>query len=167
VSEPARNEPDVLLRMLSHPRYLSGARELVTAVARRLGFEETVSCQIALAVDEALANVIRHGYSSRNDRPIWVSIWPLGSGPDEAVGIRVMIEDEARQVEPDAIRGRDLEDIRPGGLGVHIIREVMDDARYEKRDSGGMRLVMEKRLPPKREAGATDDAREAGSKPDA
>jgi anti-sigma regulatory factor (Ser/Thr protein kinase) len=163
MSEASRAEPDLLLRLMSHPRYLSGARELITAVSRRLGFDETISCQIALAVDEALANVIRHGYASQADRPIWVSLWPLGADPEDAIGVRIMIEDEARQVEPHEIKGRDLEDVRPGGLGVHIIREVMDHAAYEKRDGGGMRLVMEKRLP----TGHRADAGEAGSEPHA
>lgn len=161
MSELRRAEPDVLLRLTSHPRYLSGARELVTAVARRLGFDETIGCQIALAVDEALANVIRHGYGSEPDRPIWVSIWPMGPSVDEATGVRIVIEDEARQVDPDKIKGRDLEDIRPGGLGVHIIRKVMDHAAYEKRDGGGMRLVMEKRLTATQEGQHGDSQGEA------
>lgn len=167
MTDVRRAEPDVLLRLTSHPRYLSGARELVTATARRLGFDETVGCQIALAVDEALANVIRHGYGSQPDRPIWVSIWPLGSSVDDAAGMRIMIEDEAAQVEPDQIKGRDLEDIRPGGLGVHIIRKVMDHACYEKREGGGMRLVMEKRLTTGGGGDAGDSPGEAGSRADA
>ena len=56
----------------------------------------------------------------------------------------MVIEDEARQVEPESIKGRDLADIRPGGLGVHIIREVTDLAVYEKRAGAGMRLTIEK-----------------------
>jgi anti-sigma regulatory factor (Ser/Thr protein kinase) len=47
-------------------------------------------------------------------------------------------------VDPATIRSRDLDDIRPGGLGVHIIHEVMDEVRYERRDSRGMRLTMVK-----------------------
>lgn len=141
-SEP---QPDVSLRLCSDPRYLSGARELVMAVSRRLGFDEKAGNQIALAVDEALANVIRHGYSNERDRPIWMSLWPLVDN-GEVTGLRIAIEDEARQVEPECIKGRDLADVRPGGLGVHIIRQVMDVATYEKRQGAGMRLVMEKRL---------------------
>jgi hypothetical protein len=40
-----------------------------------------------------------------------------------------------------------LDDIRPGGLGVYIIREIMDEVRYEKREGGGMRLTLTKRKP--------------------
>ena len=57
-----------------------------------------------------------------------------------------MIEDLASQVDPADIQSRDLDDIRPGGLGVHIIREVMDEVTWERRSPKGMRLTMIKRL---------------------
>ncbi len=135
--------PDLRVEMVSNPRYLCALRELMTALARQLEFTETQCSQIALAVDEALANIIRHGYDNATDRPITLSITPY---VDSAAGqcVRIVIEDEARQVEPSTIRGRDLADIRPGGLGVHIIREVMDQAVYERRESVGMRLTLVK-----------------------
>lgn len=133
----------VRIELRSDPIYLAGARQLVSAVAQRLGFDDAACGQIALAVDEALCNVIRHGYAQARDRPIWISIRPEEEAPPR--GLRVVIEDEGRQVDPTAIRGRDLEDIRPGGLGVHIIREVMDEVWYEKRAGAGMRLTLVKR----------------------
>jgi anti-sigma regulatory factor (Ser/Thr protein kinase) len=123
--------PDIHVRLVSDPTYLSGARELVSAVARRLGFSDEGCGQIALAVDEALCNVIRHGYDRRKDGPIWMSIWPStwsgesGAGANGEAGITIVIEDEAKQVDVAQIKGRDLDLVRPGGLGVHIIRQVM------------------------------------------
>ena len=61
--------------------------------------------------------------------------------------LEIIIEDDARQVDLDTIRSRELEDVRPGGLGVHLISEIMDDVVYEHREAGGMRLLMRKRLP--------------------
>jgi anti-sigma regulatory factor (Ser/Thr protein kinase) len=119
-------------------------RELVNRLARSVGFAESQSSQVALAVDEALANVIRHGYEGRSNARIWVKLWML-SPTSDGPGLRVVVEDLARQVDPALIKSRDLDDIRPGGLGVHIIREVMDSVVYEKRDPLGMRLIMEKR----------------------
>lgn len=140
-------QPHVHVQMLSQPRYLCGARELVLATASRFGFNDLTCSQIALAVDEALANVICHGYGREPSGMIWLSIWPLDEDAQGRVGgVRIVIEDEARQVEPEEIKGRDLEEIRPGGLGVHIIREVMDVAEYTKRGEKGMRLVLEKRV---------------------
>lgn len=132
--------PPLRFEMLSQPRYLSAVRAMVQNVAQRFGFSESDCNQISLAVDEALCNVINHGYDKREDGRIWVSVWP----EDDPPGMRVVIEDVARQVDPEDIRPRNLDDIRPGGLGVHIIREVMDSAVYERRPEGGMRLTLTK-----------------------
>ncbi|MBM4107535.1 MAG: ATP-binding protein [Phycisphaerae bacterium] len=134
----------VRIELQSNPLYLCGVRDMVSSVARRLGLGEPAAAQIALALDEALCNVIRHGYDRRKDQPIVVELTPIGPA-ERAEGLRVVIEDRGRQVEPEAIKGRDLADIRPGGLGVHIIREVMDSVVYERLPEVGMRLTMEKR----------------------
>ncbi|MGP1346208.1 MAG: ATP-binding protein [Phycisphaerales bacterium] len=175
-------DPHVRVELLSQPRYLSGARDLVAAIARRFGFDESACGQIALAVDEALCNIIRHGYDRRTDARIWIMIWPLGDTPGSAAadvtdpqqaanaankpgpaptsptsasseplprptdpaGILIVIDDEARQVDPSIIKSRDLDDVRPGGLGVFIIQSVMDAVEYRHRTPTGMRLVMAK-----------------------
>ena len=144
---PASDGPHVCLAMLSQPRYLASARSAASAFARQAGFDEHMSGHIALAVDEALCNVVKHGYDRRDDQPIWLMFSPL-CDQGRQVGIRIVIEDEARQAPLESIRSRALDEIRPGGLGVHIIREVMDSVTYEHRPGRvGMRLEMTRRLP--------------------
>ncbi len=132
------------MEMISQPRYLSGVRTTMSAVSNRLGFSCIDSSQIALAVDEAIANVIRHGYNQCGEERIWISIWPIES-PE--CGIRILIEDEAQKVDPACIQSRELDEVRPGGLGVHIIQEIMDTVVYEHRENAGMRLLLEKFCP--------------------
>jgi len=139
------NDPHVRLEMLSQARFLAAARAMVSNIAQRLGFSEMLCGQISLAVDEALCNIINHGYERKPDGRIWVSIW---ARDDDSPGLKIVIEDRAKQVDPNSIRSRDLEEIRPGGLGVFIIKEIMDEVTYEQRDGGGMRLTMQKRIPP-------------------
>lgn len=138
-------DPQLNLEMRSQPILLCAARSMVGNLASRVGFNEADCSQISLAVDEALCNVINHGYKRRPDGVIWLKVWAQEEPEGE---LHIVIEDQAEQVDPEKIRPRDLEEIRPGGLGVYIIREVMDDVRYEKRDSpdGGMRLVMRKKV---------------------
>ncbi|MFI4871669.1 MAG: ATP-binding protein [Phycisphaerales bacterium JB061] len=136
--------PSIEIKLLSNPIYLAGARELILGLTERLGFKQDASGQIALAVDEALANIINHGYERQCDKPIWIQIWTTADG--DQPGLRIHIEDEAKQIDPDSICGRDLDDVKPGGLGVHIIRQVMDTVVYEKKDCCGMRLKMSKKL---------------------
>lgn len=135
-------KPHIRVEMLSDPCLLAGLRKMVVGVCHRLGFDDHACAQVALAVDEALANVIRHGYGRAGDKPIWLSLWPLAGA-----GIKIEIEDEARQVEESELCGRDLDEPQPGGLGLHIIREVMDEVCYQKREPKGMRLTMVKRAP--------------------
>ena len=137
-------EHAVELRLLSHPTYLAGARELVSGITRRLGFDDKGAGKIALAVDEALANIINHGYQRSPDRPIWIKLW--AEAAPGVPGVCIVVEDEAPHVDIEKICGRDLEDVKPGGLGVHIIKEVMDTADYSKRTPVGMRLTMLKHL---------------------
>ena len=132
------------LELPSRPSWLAPVRTLFTTLATRLGSDEVEANQVGMAVDEALCNVINHGYDRREDGLIEIQVHVSGS--DEPT-MHIVIEDRGRQVDPATIKPRPLEEIRPGGLGVHIIREIMDDVLYEQRDGGGMRLVMSKRLP--------------------
>lgn len=141
------DKPHIRVELRSDPCYLAGVRQLIAGVCQRIGFDDGSCSQVALAVDEALANVIRHGYCRACDRPIWISLWPSVECADRGPGLRIEIEDEARQVDEAELSGRDLNDPRPGGLGLHIIREVMDEVAYAKRSPRGMRLTMVKFAP--------------------
>ncbi len=159
----SRSKP-IKIELVSDPMYLCGARELVSSIAHRVGFGDMECSKIALALDEAMCNIIRHGYNKATDRPIWLTIYP--QQPDETTygGIEIIIEDEAKQVDPSTICGRDLADIKPGGLGVHIMREVMDQVVFEKRNGTGMRLKMSKSAPRPDEAPRIGQ-RSSGSNP--
>ena len=135
--------PELHLEFFSRPGYLAVIRRMVEGLCGRMGYTPDESSQICLAIDEALCNVIRHGYDSRSDGRIRLSIHER----EHDGRLEFVIEDDAPQVDLDTIRSRELEDVRPGGLGVHLINEIMDDVTYEHRDGGGMRLRMHKRLP--------------------
>ncbi len=133
---------EVELRILSRPEHLCVVRQALSAALNRYGFDDGTCAQIALALDEALANVIRHGYQGRDDQPIWVKFGRADTAQQK--GVHIVVEDLAEQVPPEKIAGRDLEDIRPGGLGVHIMKQVMDDVQFTPRPEGGMRLEMKR-----------------------
>ncbi len=135
----------VRLEILSRPELLAPVRALLISFAERFGFDEIESGHLALALDEALANVIRHGYGGDSNGRIWIAIGIVESNPAR---LRIEIEDEGRQVDPETIVSRDLEQVRPGGLGVHFMREIMDTCTFEPRQDKGMRLVLEKRVDP-------------------
>lgn len=107
------------------------------------GWSAEQTGEIVLAVDEALANVIRHGYDSQPAHPIVMCVRSI-LDPQAGEGVEIEIRDFGRQIAPEHICGRSLDTPRPGGLGVHLIRASMSDVSYSRADGGGMRLVMRK-----------------------
>jgi anti-sigma regulatory factor (Ser/Thr protein kinase) len=113
---------------------------LLLTSATQCGFSDRTAGQIAMAVDEALCNIYRHGYKGAFGRAFLTVTTTI----DPVPRIEIHIEDEAEQIEIEQIKSRDLDTIRPGGLGVHLIQTVMDEVQWSKRDEGGMRVTMHK-----------------------
>lgn len=131
------------MRIRCDPAELVCVRQCVRRIATAVGFGDDEVLKISLAVDEALTNVIRHGYGGPCDEPIDIRINQVQSGTEQA--ICVVIRDFAKPVDAAVITGRALQDVRPGGLGVHIMRTVMDEVTYVPLEDGGTRLTMLKK----------------------
>ncbi len=112
------------LRLPARPGRLKVVRDSLRAALGHAGCGSDVALDVVLAVDEACQNVIRHAYAGREDGEMEIDLLRRG---DEVI-VRLM--DFAPPVDEAAIKPRDLEDIKPGGLGTHFIREVMDDVRF-------------------------------------
>jgi len=108
------------LRVTAKANRLRLIRNAVRETAIFCGFSETDTADIVLAVDEACQNVIRHAYGSEGEGDIAIEI---RHRPDAMI---IILRDFADPVDISKIKPRDLNDLRPGGLGTHLIREVMD-----------------------------------------
>jgi sigma-B regulation protein RsbU (phosphoserine phosphatase) len=137
----AGGQPIAAIKVPSRPDRLRIVRQMVREAAALAGFGDAETRDIVLVVDEALQNVIRHGYGGADDGEIEVTIGFL----DDSLAIDV--RDWAPTVDPATVKPRDLDDIRPGGLGTHIIREIMDEVAFlTPPKDGGNLLRMVKRL---------------------
>lgn len=117
-------EHAVNLNFPSDPRYLGVVRGAIERFASLVGFDEEECRWITLAVHEALTNVIRHAYQNQHDKPVQVRL------TERDGGMEVLLVDHGKGVKPEQMAGRALEDVRPGGLGLHMIREIMDQTEY-------------------------------------
>ena len=136
--------PDFTLeaRMPSHPRYLQLVRLVAGEGAELAGFGEEDRDRIELAVVEGFTNVIRHGYGGRTDQPIELRVRvPTGV-------LHLEFDDRGTFVDPAKIASRPLDQVRPGGLGVQLMKSTMDVVEYRKNVHGGTTLVLEKRRRP-------------------
>lgn len=127
----------------SEPRLLHILRGVVRWRALEAGFQPFDAEHMALAIDEAAANVIRHAYGARPDATLALEI---KSFVDR---IEFALEDRGPKVKACDIQPRSLDDIRPGGLGTYFIRCFMDVASYDESFSEGNRLKLVKYLHPK------------------
>lgn len=133
----------IQVRIDSDPVHLCVVRSAVETAAHRFGLSSVDCDRLVLAVDEAMTNIIRHGYGGRTDQPIWVTLSPAQQ--DGRAGIEVTIEDETQGVDLSSIKPRAKDLTEPGGLGVSIIRQAVDSCEYQRRtDANGVCLTLRK-----------------------
>ena len=140
-----------VLAVPSDPRFIGLVREWSAGVACMAGMDGTASGEVSLAVVEAFANVVRHSYEGDATKKINLAAELY---PDR---IEIEIRDYGKTTHPAEIRARDLDDVQPGGLGVHFIREIMDEVVYEPGRGLGMRLVMVRRVDRRRPSEDADN----------
>ncbi len=136
--DPVRDSAGVTIP--SHPKYLCIIRDVTARMAKMSGLGEETADQIKLAVDEACANVIKHTYKGDTTKRIVVKFKITDKR------FKVIIEDSGPKVDPTSMKGRDLDDIKPGGLGIHFIRRVFDLFVFDQRKKNGNRLKLIKHL---------------------
>ena len=113
------------LRLPARADRLRLVRAAADQVARFCNTDATWSADLVMAVDEACQNVIRHAYGARGESGGMVIEFVR---KEDVLEVNIM--DFAPPVDPETIKPRDLGDVRPGGLGVHLIRAACDDARF-------------------------------------
>ena len=130
----------------SSPAHLPIVRAALEKMCEMLGFDADAAGGVVLSVDEALTNIIKHAYGGNHDQAIRVVLTP--EGEPEPDSLRISLTDFGRQTDPEKIKSRSLDDVRPGGLGVHIMNECMDSVEFALRPEGGTRLTMTKQIRP-------------------
>jgi anti-sigma regulatory factor (Ser/Thr protein kinase) len=132
------------LRFPSNPKFVAAARAFVEQAGLAAGLAEADAARVVLAVGEAVSNVIRHCYEGACEQDILLGVVIR---PDR---LELNLQDYGRRVRPEELRSREPtgEEVRPGGLGLHIIREVMDQVDLSFVSGTGNRLTMVKFLSP-------------------
>ena len=141
----------------SDPQLLSVVRGAVRQLAAVTGLSEQECRSVTLAVDEALANIIRHAYHGQGGQPIEISCRHVGSGAtgEQPSRLEFLLVDWGRSVAPSELQGQPAGELEPGGLGLHLIRSIMDEIEYEPcGDHNRLRLV--KYLAASKPAGTTE-----------
>lgn len=143
-------------RSLTVPGRYDKIREVCKFVAegaRRAGFDKDARFQVELACDEACTNIIEHTYQAENVGDITIE-WELGRRT-----FVVTIKDHGERFDPSDIPPapvppdplqpdeEDENEMKVGGLGVYLMRQLMDRVAFSYNEGTGNVLTMEKELP--------------------
>ncbi|CCQ74974.1 SpoIIE family protein phosphatase [Magnetospira sp. QH-2] len=135
-SDDEPGEKLLSLRLPARPDRLKLIRAAVGEAAKASGCSSKITHDVVIAVDEACQNVVRHAYPEGVSGAIRVDVYREGS--DLIFHIR---DFSPVPVDVDKVRPRDLDDIKPGGLGTHLIREVMEEVEFLQPAEGSGNLL--------------------------
>ena len=123
--------------------FLDEIREFVAKVAHEGGFTEKEIYSLQLAADEAASNIIEHAYEGVTDASLDIT---CDMNRNQFV---ITMRDKGKPFDPGSVRQpditADLSDRKIGGLGVFLMRKLMDNVNYESNPKTGNLLTMTKR----------------------
>jgi len=98
---------------------------------------------VSLALDEILNNIISYGYSDNENHEIKIEIQL-----SETL-LKIQIEDDGLQFDPFKVEEADtkseIEEREVGGLGMHLVKNMLDDLSYEYKNKKNC-LILEKNI---------------------
>lgn len=140
-------------RRLSVPGTDDGVRQALEALAAlwaRHGLSRAVTWPMDVSLDEVLANVVRHGLGGRGEGARVEVVLSLDAGSAPPL-CELVVSDDGPAFDPLAAEAPDttlgVEERPVGGLGLMLVRRLMDDVAYERRD-GRNHLRLRRRLVP-------------------
>lgn len=124
------------LTITSELERIRDARQWLLDCARANGVADGDAWAVELALAEALANVIRHGYGGRPGLQIGIAL------AIEQDRVEIEVNDNAEPFARETVAIQPLDTPRTGGYGLHLIEEVMDAVEYSGDERGGrLRMV--------------------------
>lgn len=142
--EEEESTPRLLFSMCfaATPNQLKPMRDAVLAAVQAQGAAAELANNIVLALNEACMNIIQHATPGSAGAQINLELLRHDSD------LILHVLDNAAPVDVSTVEPRALDDVRPGGLGVHFMREIMDHVEFLPPPAGfGNFLRMSKRMP--------------------
>ena len=122
--------------------HLKPMRDAVLVAMQAQATDAGLANNVVLAVNEACMNIIQHAAAGDGGTQISLELFRQGGT------LIFHVLDNAAPIDVSRCEPRDLDDVRPGGLGVHFMREIMDQVEFLPPPAGfGNFLRMKKTIP--------------------
>lgn len=113
-------------------RYLEIIGDFIRKNAKIAGFDDMEARSVELALDEMVSNSIIHGYTNISRGEIRVKVFIIDNG------MKVVLEEAGKEFDPFSLDEPDLDaslsERKIGGLGLFIVKQIMDEIYYESTD---------------------------------
>ena len=126
-------------------RDIAGVGEKIGAFCAEHGLAEEVSFEVHLALDELLTNTIDYGYDNDYEHRIDLLLRLQGDTLTVEIADDGRAFDPLQAAEPDM--GASLQDRARGGLGIYLVRKMMDSVAYRRQDGRNI-VTLTKRVAP-------------------
>jgi sigma-B regulation protein RsbU (phosphoserine phosphatase) len=103
---------------------LHEVREVVSNACETCGCNQALATDLIIAVGEACQNIVRHAYKDADNGDAELEI-----RCDDGI-LEFLLQDSAPAVDKDKIKPRWPEQLEPGGLGICLIHDIMDEVEY-------------------------------------
>jgi len=125
----SKQTKEYVLKIPSQTDNLEIIRNFVNGVAKKVGFDGEESNKIELAVDEACTNVIEHAYAHDDNQNIDIAI------KIDYQKLIVIVTDKGQSFQMDEVEMPDMKsylaELRVGGLGIYLMKTLMDEVDYQ------------------------------------
>ncbi|KJR42024.1 anti-sigma regulatory factor, serine/threonine protein kinase [Candidatus Magnetoovum chiemensis] len=133
----SNNDNNALVVVIrSHPKFLCIVRGIIGQIGEVYELSNTEIADIKHGIDEACSNIIKHAYGGNKNKKIVIR---FSLSPSN---IKIIIEDSGKKINLNELKGRDLDNLKPGGLGLHIIAKAFDSVTYDETKKKGNRLEL-------------------------
>jgi serine/threonine-protein kinase RsbW len=108
---------------------------------KHMSFSQEDGERLWLAIQEGIANAMRHGNKLAKDKPVKVTFTPLSDH------FEIRIEDQGAGINLEDIPDPNLPEnlLKPGGRGVFFMKQVMDEVRLERTPKGSTLVLIKAR----------------------
>lgn len=120
----ATTERRLSLRVPARAKELQGIRQQLEHTLVSGGIPLEQARQWVVAVNEACMNIVQHAYGDRHRGDIVLEV------DTDSQKWLFRLKDFAPPIDTKSLKPRDLDVVRPGGLGLSLIEKIMDEIHY-------------------------------------
>ena len=123
---------------------LKEVRTFCREVFEKLKIDQSLKDELVLAIAEAAQNIVKHAYKDNQDSND-IMVVKISCEDNK---LQIAFYDMGTPVDPKKVKHREIDNIKPGGLGTFFIQEIMDAVEFkdEKRKPWINHLVLTKQL---------------------